>query len=348
MKIKKKVGTKSGAASKAVGYSASMTPQVIPFNHVQLHPKMGYRDVTNLNIPDLANDIGTHGLLNPLVVWNGAESDDKPGKLVSIENKTPVPAALLVAGRRRFEALTSLAASKPKTFAKVFPNGIPVLVKSGSLEDMLVFKVVENVQRENPDPAELVIELSRLRDEFGRSNAEIAKLVGKGKSWVSQIMMVKEELGEEGIEALAKGETTTRGAIAAAATVRKSKKPGSTRKVSAAQALKEAKEKKASNRAEGRERSKKRVSPDGVYQRYSRLAGIKIPVARKLVIAETALAYLAGKAENLPKELTIDSAVTDGDAKSGKGKKGAKKPAAKVAKAEKPAAKKKAVRKAKK
>lgn len=325
---------------------ASAVEQDLSFDTILLDPAMGYRDVSTTGIPDLIASLKQQGLINPLIIWNGSETAE--GATLSMEGETKkVTAAILVAGRRRYEAIKQLRKTEPKAFEKIFPGGkIHCRVVSGTRADMIVVKIVENLQRENPDGPEMMADVLTLRDDFGMKGADIAKRVGKTGAWVSAVLAVKEELGQEGVDALKAGEISTRDAIAAARTVRKAggAKTEAGKKAATA-GLSAAKAKRTANKAEGRIRSARRVTPAGVYARYQAIAGMKVPLGQRVVILEQALAYLAEKTQKLPAELSADSATTDGTE--------AKKPAAakkvaapaKAKKVLKPAAPKKVAKK---
>lgn len=297
---------------------AKAEEQQLPFELISLDAGMGYRDVQNLSIPDLVSSIKQSGLLNPLIIWNGSPQDK--GGMVRVEGSDPKPAAVLVAGRRRYEALRTLKRKEPKVFKGLFPNGVPCRVVKGAKADVLILKIVENLQRENPDGAEMMKDVITLRDDYNMKGAEIARKCGKTAAWVSSVIAIKEELGEEGVAAVASGEVSTRDAIKAARSVRKVGGAATAAgKATAKKTLGEAKAKTASNKAAGRTRSERRVSPEGVFKRYQAVASMNLTLAQRVVILEGALNYLAGKASKLPAELSQESALTDSSKTAAKG-----------------------------
>lgn len=108
------------------------------------------------SLSELAESLKTHGVLEPLVVA-----------------KTPA-GYQIIAGERRWRA------SKLVGFSKV-----PVIIRETSPQGMLEMAIVENVQRTELNPLERAQAYTRLMDEFGLTNAEIAVRVSKSPSYIS-------------------------------------------------------------------------------------------------------------------------------------------------------------------
>jgi ParB family chromosome partitioning protein len=62
---------------------------------------------------------------------------------------------------------------------------VPVIVREASPREMLALAIVENVQRTDLDPLEAAEAYSRLVEDFGLSQTEVADLVGKSRVAVS-------------------------------------------------------------------------------------------------------------------------------------------------------------------
>ena len=90
----------------------------------------------------------------------------------------------LVCGQGRLEAFLALEAKE-----------IPAFVIDAVEEDCLVMSLVENVARRHHRPIDLMNEVGRLK-ERGKSDADIAKIIGTTASWVSMIVGLLER-GEE-------------------------------------------------------------------------------------------------------------------------------------------------------
>jgi ParB family chromosome partitioning protein len=90
----------------------------------------------------------------------------------------------LVCGQGRLEAFLALEAKE-----------IPAFVIDAVEEDCLVMSLVENVARRHHRPIDLMNEVGRLK-ERGKSDADIANIIGTTASWVSMIVGLLER-GEE-------------------------------------------------------------------------------------------------------------------------------------------------------
>lgn len=115
------------------------------------------------SLADLMDSIKEHGILEPLVIAH-------------------TPAGYqIIAGERRWRAAKALGL---KT--------VPVIIKETTPKGMLEMAIVENVQRTDLNPIERAKAFDRLMNEFGLSNAEIAKRVSKSPSYVSNTLKLLE------------------------------------------------------------------------------------------------------------------------------------------------------------
>jgi ParB family chromosome partitioning protein len=80
----------------------------------------------------------------------------------------------LIAGERRWRA-AGLAGL----------TTVPVVVREATARDMLAVALIENVQRANLDPMEAATAYRRLAEEFGLTHSEVAELVGKARTTVT-------------------------------------------------------------------------------------------------------------------------------------------------------------------
>lgn len=83
----------------------------------------------------------------------------------------------IVAGERRYRAAQ-----------KAGLTSVPVVVKELSDKDAFALSIVENVQRENLNPIEEARAYKRLIDEFGDSQTEVAKRVGKDRATIANLL----------------------------------------------------------------------------------------------------------------------------------------------------------------
>jgi ParB family transcriptional regulator, chromosome partitioning protein len=108
------------------------------------------------SLSELAESIRAHGILEPIVVA-----------------RTPA-GYQIIAGERRWRA--SKLVGLPK---------VPVRIRETSPQGMLEMAIVENVQRIDLNPLERAQAYTRLMEEFGLTNAEIAERVSKSPSYIS-------------------------------------------------------------------------------------------------------------------------------------------------------------------
>lgn len=130
-------------------------------------------------LDELAESIREHGILQPLVLV--------PAKNGKYE---------IVAGERRFRA------AKLAGLAKV-----PAIIRTLSEQHKAELSIIENVQRADLNPLEVANSFAKLRADFGLSNAEIAKKVGKNPSSVANVLRLV-ELPDFAKKSLEEGEIT--------------------------------------------------------------------------------------------------------------------------------------------
>jgi ParB-like chromosome segregation protein Spo0J len=260
-------------------------------------------------VDDLSKDIERNGLDTPLLVWNGGAK----GKMVQLEGGKRIPASFLVAGGHRRAALKAILKRNQARYKELFPDGIPVNVRGGELQDVLGAQLRENVQRLDVPPEQVFPVLERLRKEFGLKQKEIAKLIGKSEAWVSQVFDIEETFGEEATDELKKGGFKLSHAREEARKLKAAKKLG--KKVDPKAAIEKMRAKHKALKAKGRVREEKRVSAKKVWARYCALP--KMNMGEKLGVAEAAIGYLAGDDEfDLPEELSEDVEVESKKKKS--------------------------------
>ena len=131
--------------------------RLIPVGAISPNPHQPRREFSEEALNDLAASIETRGVLQPVLV--------RP--LGSGEYE-------LVAGERR------LRASK-----KAGLTEIPSLVRDMTDQESLAIALIENLQREDLNAVEEALGYQRLQQEFGLSQEELARQVGKSRSAVA-------------------------------------------------------------------------------------------------------------------------------------------------------------------
>lgn len=137
-----------GTAQK--GSSEVAITAIVPNPH---QPRTHF-DETKL--AELAESIKEHGILQPLVVTQAGNHYE------------------LIAGERRFQAAKKAGLSH-----------VPVIVREATEQTKLELAIIENIQRHNLNPIEEAKAYQRLLHEFGLSQEETAKKMGKSRSTVA-------------------------------------------------------------------------------------------------------------------------------------------------------------------
>ena len=160
----KKLGRGLGAILEDVeaGYLKSI-PQKgikeIEISKIKTNPYQPRKTFNEESIKELAASIQKHGLMQPVIV---------------IENEGEY---ILVAGERRLRAVKSLG-----------KESIKAIISDISLKDLREYALIENIQREDLNAIEIAHSLKSLIDEFGFTHEELAKNIGKSRTYISNML----------------------------------------------------------------------------------------------------------------------------------------------------------------
>ncbi len=132
----------------------------LPVEFLQRGKYQPRKDMNPAALDELAESIRRQGIMQPIMV--------RPLAKDSYE---------IVAGERRWRAaqLAGLAT-------------VPVIIKVISDEDAIALALIENIQREDLNAMEEALALTRLQEEFGYTQTEVAEAVGKPRSTVANLM----------------------------------------------------------------------------------------------------------------------------------------------------------------
>lgn len=139
--------------------AVSIGVSLIPVDQISPNPYQPRKSIDEGSLAELVDSIKVQGLLQPVLVKRSAGSFE------------------LIAGERRWRA-AGLAGLRE----------IPALIKEVDREESLAMAIVENIQRENLNPIDSAMAYQSLADEFGLSQDQIATLVGKDRSSVSNYL----------------------------------------------------------------------------------------------------------------------------------------------------------------
>jgi len=132
----------------------------LPVEFLQRGQYQPRKDMNPAALDELAESIRRQGIMQPIMV--------RPLGKDSYE---------IVAGERRWRA-AQLAGL----------DAVPVIVKTITDEDAIALALIENIQREDLNAMEEALALTRLQQEFGYSQKEVAEAVGKPRSTVANLM----------------------------------------------------------------------------------------------------------------------------------------------------------------
>ena len=126
------------------------------------------RDMHPEALEELAESIKAQGIMQPIVVRPVAENRYE-----------------IIAGERRWRAAQLAGMAE-----------VPTLVRDVPDEAAIAMALIENIQREDLNPIEEAIALSRLQKEFELTQQEVAEAVGKSRTAVANILRLM-SLGDD-------------------------------------------------------------------------------------------------------------------------------------------------------
>lgn len=127
---------------------------------IEPNPRQPRRQVDEAGLEELAASIREHGVVQPIVVCQVGEGRYR-----------------LVAGERRWRACRLLGMTT-----------IPAVVKELSDRESTEVALVENLQREDLNPLEEATAYQMLQEEFGLTQEEVARRVGKSRAQVANTL----------------------------------------------------------------------------------------------------------------------------------------------------------------
>jgi ParB family chromosome partitioning protein len=122
-------------------------------------------------LQELAESIRAQGLVQPLVARLATKEE------LAERKGEPGPRYVLIAGERRWRAAQRAGL-----------KDVPVVVKDVDAAAAFELALVENLQREDLNPIEEAEAYRRLSDEFGYTQEELARRVGRERSTVTNVL----------------------------------------------------------------------------------------------------------------------------------------------------------------
>lgn len=138
------------------------TPRKVPIEFLKANPRNPRRTFSDEELGELSASIKQHGVIQPIVVRPLRGAQDRYE---------------IIAGERRWRASQRAGLHE-----------VPIVTIDVSDSDALEIAIIENVQRADLNPMEEAQGYHALAAEFKRSSEEIAKIVGKSRSHVANMM----------------------------------------------------------------------------------------------------------------------------------------------------------------
>ena len=149
----------SGSADRSASVAGT---RLVPIGQIRANPDQPRRYFNPDALAELSASIAAKGVLQPILV-------------------RPDPAAegdfQIIAGERRWRAAQQAGV-----------HDVPVVVRQFDDTAVLEIALIENIQRADLDAIEEAAGYQRLIQDFGRSQDEIAKAVGKSRSHIANLM----------------------------------------------------------------------------------------------------------------------------------------------------------------
>ena len=149
---------KEEAGGSAIG--GGRFPQTLPVEHLRPGKYQPRHHFDQAAIDDLAQSIREKGIIQPLVVRQLSEKTYE-----------------IIAGERRWRAAQA-----------AMLHEVPVVVRELNDTEALELALIENLQRQDLTPLEEAEGFSRLMDEFQHTQEALAKVIGKSRSHVANMI----------------------------------------------------------------------------------------------------------------------------------------------------------------
>lgn len=148
------------ASTSAAGAAPGRGPVTLDIDLISPNPEQPRTHFEPEQLRELAESIREHGIIQPLVVSRDAGGGYR-----------------LIAGERRLQAarLAGLPA-------------VPVVVREAADSELLELALVENIQRADLNPIEEASAYRRLTEEYGHTQEEAARRVGKSRVAVANAL----------------------------------------------------------------------------------------------------------------------------------------------------------------
>ncbi len=152
------------AEAPAEKVKATFSPdRFVPIEKIRRNPNNPRREFEEADLADLAQSIGDHGIVQPILVRPVGAAEDETFEII--------------AGERRWRAAQ-----------RAELHDIPVVVRDVDDRQALELAIIENVQRADLNPIEEAAGYQQLMDEHGYTQNELSQTIGKSRSHVANTL----------------------------------------------------------------------------------------------------------------------------------------------------------------
>lgn len=152
----------SGVQDDSKPIASQREPRKAPIEHLRPNPGNPRKQFVDTELDDLAASIKEHGVIQPVLVRAIPQIAD---------------GYEIVAGERRWRAAQ-----------RAGQHDIPIIVMDASDREALEITIIENVQRSDLNALEEAGGYARLAADYGYSHTDIARIVGKSRSYVANTL----------------------------------------------------------------------------------------------------------------------------------------------------------------
>jgi len=162
--------------------TAAKSDIIVPIEKVRPNPDQPRQDFGQKDLEELAASIAEKGVIQPIIV----RTDPKDENLYQI-----------IAGERRWRA---------SQIALV--HDIPIIIREMDDTEVLEVAIIENVQRADLNPVEEALGFRQLMDNYGHTQEQLAKALGKSRSHIANILRLL-SLPEDVLQLLRSGQISS-------------------------------------------------------------------------------------------------------------------------------------------
>lgn len=156
------LATLLGDAGAEIGAARSRNPRRAPIEFLRPNPRNPRTDFRETELADLTASIREKGIIQPIIVRSLSTAED---------------VYEIIAGERRWRAAQAAGLSE-----------VPIVVQEANDREALELAIIENVQRADLNAIEEARGYEKLGAEFGYSQSEIARIIGKSRAHVANTL----------------------------------------------------------------------------------------------------------------------------------------------------------------